>query len=394
MVNQSNYKEYRHCVPDLEDKLLQKLYKTLDEIMAKGEDRTIDDLFVLCSDQNHKYSTELELIYESIRNANISEDSINALLTSIRQRAWATELGNAAFSFSEGRGSIEDINGVWEKLPSVQDDSVDGIQFVTDDLEVLYEHTVKSPGLRWRLSTLNKSIGSLRKGDFGIVFARPETGKTTFLASEVTFFASQAPTPGLWFNNEQEGSQVGIRCYQAALGETLTELLYDREKNRNRYFEETKRNLKIYDSASIHRKDVEKMCEIYKPSFIVFDQLDKIKGFDSDARDDIRLGSIYIWARELAKEYCPVIGVCQAGASGEGKKYLAMDDMANSKTAKAAEADWILGIGKTHTEGLEFIRHFNIIKNKLLGDEDTDPSLRHSKHDVIIDVEIGRYRDI
>lgn len=362
--------------------------------MDSGEDRSIDDLFLLAITRNPKQTEELELLYAAFKDLSIGEDTISTILTSIRERAWATELGNTAFDFSEGRGSIEDLRRIYEGYADIQKELlVEENLFVSDDLEELYENTVKTPGLRWRLKTLNRSLGSLRKGNFGFIFARPETGKTTFLASEVTFFAEQAETAGLWFNNEQQGTEVAMRCYQAALNKTLTELLVDRTGAREDYRRITKGNLKLYDSAAIHRKQVEKLCETIKPSFIVFDQIDKIKGFSED-REDLRLGSIYIWARELAKEYCPIIGVCQAAASAEGKRFLEMDDIANSKTSKAAEADWILGIGKTHDEGMEFVRHFNIPKNKLLGDEDTDPTLRHSRSDVIIDVERGRYKDI
>lgn len=70
---------------------------------------------------------------------------------------------------------------------------------------------------------------------------------------------------------------------------------------------------------------------------------------------------------ELAKAYCPVIGVSQSDASGEGKKWLNMDNVANAKTAKQAEADWILGIGRTHDTVDEYTRYFCISKNKLLG---------------------------
>ena len=63
----------------------------------------------------------------------------------------------------------------------------------------LYNETIATPGLRWRLGSLNRMLGSLRKGDFGFIFARPETGKTTFLASEVTNFATQLEQPILWF---------------------------------------------------------------------------------------------------------------------------------------------------------------------------------------------------
>ena len=251
----------------------------------------------------------------------------------------------------------------------------------------------KQPGLRWRLDCLNRSIGSIRKGDFGFIFARPETGKTTFLASEVSHFAEQSSGPILWFNNEEQGEKVMLRIQQASLGLQLNELFESPKLNKEKFYELTKDNIKIIDSASIHKTMVHHLCKEYSPSLVVFDQIDKIKGFDGD-RNDLRLGAIYIWAREIAKSFCPVIGVCQADGTGEGKKWLTMDNVADAKTSKQAEADWILGIGKTHEPGFEYIRHLNISKNKLTGDEDSDPSMRHGKMDVLIEPNIARYKDI
>jgi replicative DNA helicase len=248
-------------------------------------------------------------------------------------------------------------------------------------------------GLRWRLESLNKRLGSLRQGNFGFIFARPETGKTTLLASEVTFMAAQATNPVLWFNNEQVGTEVMLRCYQSALGMDNTQLLSNLEENREKYLQATKDNIKLKDSASIHFKQVEAICKKIQPSLIVFDQIDKLKGFDND-REDLRLGSIYIWARELAKTYCPVIGVCQADGSGEGVRWLSMANVANAKTSKQAEADWILGVGKVNEAGYDNLRFLHLSKNKLWGDEDTDPKLRHDRWETLIEPEIGRYRDL
>lgn len=266
-------------------------------------------------------------------------------------------------------------------------------EFVNDDLDFLYNGTIATPGLRWRLRSLNEMLGSLRRGDFGFIFARPESGKTTFLASEVTYFAGQTDRPILWFNNEEQGSKVASRCYQAALGFTSQQLFGNVAANQQTYNDLTGNRIKIYDQASIHRKDVERICKQYDPACILFDQIDKLKGFDGD-RDDLKLGSIYQWGRELAKEYAPVIGVTQADGSGEGKKWLTMDNVSGAKTSKQAEADFIIGIGKSHDEGLEYVRHINISKNKLTGDEDTIPELRHGKRDVIIEPTIARFRDI
>ncbi len=265
--------------------------------------------------------------------------------------------------------------------------------FVTDDLDLLYEDYANSPGLRWRLRTLNEMLGSLRRGDFGFIFARPESGKTTFLASEVSFFAQQTDKPILWFNNEQDGKKVARRIYQSALGCSLQEMFGNREKHKELYASLTGNRIKIIDRARMDKYEVESICKQMQPALVVFDQLDKIKGFDAD-REDLRLGAIYIWARELAKEYCPVIGVCQADGTGEGKQWLTMENVSNAKTSKQAEADWILGIGKRNDQGYEYVRHLHLSKNKCDGDPDSIPELRHGRRDVIIDPICARYKDI
>ncbi len=273
------------------------------------------------------------------------------------------------------------------------DEHSEEFEFVTDDLTELYNESVSTPGLRWRLSTLNRMLGSLRQGDFGFIFARPETGKTTFLASEVTFMASQAKGPILWLNNEEQGRKVLLRCYQAALGVDLTTLFRDLEGNKKRYAELTHNNIKLYDSGIISKTTVETLCRRYKPSLIIFDQIDKIVGFDND-REDLRLGTIYQWARELAKDYAPVIGVCQADGTAEGQKWLTMAHVANAKTAKQAEADFIVGIGKQNEIGYDQIRYLHASKNKLTGDKDSDSNLRHGRMETLINPEIARYVDI
>jgi len=96
----------------------------------------------------------------------------------------------------------------------------------------------------------------------------------------------------------------------------------------------------------------------------------------------------------LYKTRCPQCAANGKDRSGEGKKYLDMSNVANSKTAVQAEADFILGIGKSAEAGFEYIRHMNISKNKLAGDESSDPNKRHAKWDVLIQPNIARFRDI
>lgn len=331
-------------------------------------------------------------LIDVVAKQDIGNDVLEHLIVKAKQQALAHEVALMAVDVSEGKKEVDVLLTMMAEFGTIDvPDEED--EFVTDNLEELYAHNVATPGLRWRLRTLNEMLGSLRRGNFGFVFARPESGKTTFLASEVSHFATQTEQPILWFNNEQEGEEVRIRIYQASLGLSDKDLFADRAKNADLYHQLTGGRIKLVDQANIHYAQIERMAKKYQPACIVVDQIDKIKGFNAD-REDLRLGSIYVWARELAKAYCPVIGVCQADGSGEGKKWLTMENVSNAKTSKQAEADWILGIGKTNDAGYEYVRHLHLSKNKLRGDEDTIPELRHGRRDVIIKPEIARYCDI
>ncbi len=171
----------------------------------------------------------------------------------------------------------------------------------------------------------------------------------------------------------------------------LAQLSANRNDFNNRWRDQYDGKLLIRDAAHITRREVEAIVEDRTPSLIVFDQIDKIKGFKDD-RNDLELGKIYIWARELAKAYSPTIGVCQAGASGENKRWLTMDDVVNAKTAKQAEADWILGIGVEHDS--HNLRYLHLSKNKLTGGPECVPESRHGRFQVLIQPMIARYEDI
>lgn len=378
---------------------LYNIYSSLEDYFDKyKKDVSVDELEIFFHSQRpflkDKEREVYNLLFKQIREVEVEEGLIEEVLHSMKQRQEAFELSTLAYEVSQGKGSFVDLITKAHSLEHEEKlDKVDESVFTTDDLEELYNGSVKQQGLRWRLSTLNRMLGSLRKGDFGFIFARPESGKTTFLASEVSRFAEQSSQPILWFNNEEQGSKVMLRIYQASLGLRLEELYSNLGEHKRRYYERTGGRIKLFDSGNISKTDVERLCYQLKPALIVFDQIDKLKGFVND-REDLRLGTIYQWARELAKEYCPVIGVCQADGSGEGKKWLTMDNVANAKTAKQAEADWIIGIGKSNEDGMEYVRHLHASKNKLVGDTDTEAEMRHGRCDVIIRPEIARYEDI
>ena len=397
LLNNNLYNKYINYI-DIknENKELVFLYNCLKELHTLyKKDLSLDEYVLYClSNVNDKDRQVVESLLSTLQGSTIDDQFVGDILTTLRNKKLAYELALVSLDVSEGRSSVDKIFNTIDTFE--QQKIVEQVEFVSGNLNELYNDAIKTTGLRWRLTTLNRMLGSLRKGDFGFIFARPETGKTTFLASEITFFAGQLSEemgPILWFNNEEQGSKVMLRCIQASLGLTQAELFSNINHHQSTFDTNGGQFIKIFDSANIHRRQVEQLCKELNPSLVVFDQIDKIKGFTDD-REDLRLGAIYIWSRELAKTFCPVIGVCQADASGEGKRWLTMENVANAKTAKQAEADWILGVGKTHDTALEYVRHFHLSKNKLSGDADTEPEMRHGKADVLIKPLIARYEDM
>ena len=397
LLNNNLYNKYINYI-DIknENKELVFLYNCLKELHTLyKKDLSLDEYVLYClSNVNDKDRQVVESLLSTLQGSTIDDQFVGDILTTLRNKKLAYELALVSLDVSEGRSSVDKIFNTIDTFE--QQKIVEQVEFVSGNLNELYNEAIKTTGLRWRLTTLNRMLGSLRKGDFGFIFARPETGKTTFLASEITFFAGQLSEemgPILWFNNEEQGSKVMLRCIQASLGLTQAELFSNINHHQSTFDTNGGQFIKIFDSANIHRRQVEQLCKELNPSLVVFDQIDKIKGFTDD-REDLRLGAIYIWSREIAKQYCPVIAVCQSDASGEGKRWLTMENVANAKTAKQAEADWILGIGRTHDTALEYVRHFHLCKNKLSGDSDTDPTQRHGKADILIKPLIARYEDL
>ena len=335
-------------------------------------------------------------LFNTLKDTQIDATLGVALLNQIKARKQALKLSEQAFKFSSGSADFNTVVNAYEGFTDGTATVTEEFEFVTTSLSTIIHEIFQKPGLRWRLDALNKSLGSLRKGNFGFLFARPEVGKTTFLASEISSMLSQLRDdhgPIIWFNNEQVGAEVMLRMYQGYFGIRLEQIKANPEKYEAEFEQQTKGKFKLVDNANVSKQLVEKILKQFNPSLVVFDQIDKIKGFAAD-REDLRLGAIYIWARELAKAYCPVIGICQADGSGENQKWLTMDNVANAKTSKQAEADWILGMGAVHAEGMQFIRYLNISKNKLMGDDDTIPRLRHGHFEVLIEPEIARFRDL
>jgi replicative DNA helicase len=266
--------------------------------------------------------------------------------------------------------------------------------FVSPSLSYISK-VVGREGLNWRLKELNISLGPLRTGDFIIVAARPETGKTTFVASEAAHMMSQLKEGEhvIWINNEESSNKVMMRVIQAYHGVTSMDLLKDPESYEELFIANGGDRFLVLDDDSGIRtvNKISTLFSEFKPGLIIFDQLDKVHGFNTEARDDLRIGRLYEWARDVAKEYCPVIAISQVDGTGEGEKWIQMNQLRGSKTDKIGEADAIITIGKSNEPGMDLQRFIHIPKNKLFGSSETLEAHRHGCFEVDIYPSIARY---
>jgi len=175
------------------------LYETLNKLHTSTEgDFSLSDLqlffYKVYPDVDKTpYNALFDRLYEDNTNAAVVEQVLEEML--LRKRTM--ELSELAFAVASGKGDASKIDE-WYSFKEKK--ALSSLRRVSDSLGELLDAAYKEQGLRWRLQALNTSLGSLREGDFGFIFARPETGKTTFLASEIAFFLTQAQRPILWFN--------------------------------------------------------------------------------------------------------------------------------------------------------------------------------------------------
>lgn len=275
--------------------------------------------------------------------------------------------------------------------------------WVTNEIERIIQAVDRNTGLKWRLNCLNKATKGLIPGDFIIVAAYVDTGKTTFATSEATYIASQLETGSvLWFNNEEHNDKVLQKIWMSALGAPWSKIQRNHEKAKKKYIEIMHGDIdriKLIDIRGHSINSIKKICKKENPKLMIFDQIDKINpGRKKYYADHDRLKSLYGEVRALANEYCPVIGISQADATTRWfnketeevsyQKYLDQSQLDGSKIGKPGEADIIITIGRDR--GLPNSRFLFIPKNKVEG---VSSEWRNLKVEVHFRGDVARYED-
>lgn len=346
------------------------------------------------------YSRVIDNIISKVAEGADLTATAKDVLSFYVEQDYATRVANVSFKLASGDKSAGDIDTIDSLCKEYKKEVGRAVSkediFVSTKLSELVA-SVFTDGLNWRLEEMNISLGPLRQGDFIILGARPETGKTTFLASELTHFAKQLKKdagPIIWVNNEERDDKVMFRIIQSYFGITTEVLKKDLASYERKYDDEMGGRIVVVrrDSGCNTVWALDRLFTEFNPSLIVIDQLDKVVGFQKESRDDLRLGRLYAWARDKAIEYGPVMAASQVSGGGEGSQWITQAQLRGSTTDKAGEADAIITIGAVNDPAKPNDRFIHVAKNKLAGGPKTQESFRHGYFNVLIQPDIARYK--
>lgn len=373
------------------------------------------DLFVLLKDAHEKYDADLkpEDLYsiwlsknpvattseinefrDNIDDLKRAEAITSEVATDVIESLWRREIGrdiaNIGINMSEGDTSaLLKLQSLIEKIS----DSYMPDEFgepTTDNIYELLAETSDDNRWKFNIETLARHVYGIGPAEFGIVFARPETGKSAFLISIIAGpggFCQQGAKV-LYLGNEERTTRTKLRAIQACSGMTREQIIENPDLAMSKY-QAIKDRLIMKDVQEWDLDTINAYCEKIKPDAVFIDQADKVTISGQYNSSHERLRELYRSLRELAKRHdCALIGVSQASAEAEGKTRVDFSMLEGSKTGKAAEADLIIGIGKASSgddNEPDNRRFINVSKNKLSG--------FHGYVIAMIEPEVSRYTE-
>ena len=227
----------------------------------------------------------------------------------------------------------------------------------------------KSNGIPYFMPSLQKSLGSLVKGQFVAVSADTNTGKSAFAISQAVeafkfLHKNGTDKPILYFNSEGTEADVYIRflsnLYKDKIAGGFEKVLGNidkvKEAHMNRY---NHNNFKVFQLSGNNISYVKTKMQQYNPSLVIIDIVDSLAPEESPGL----LKKLYDTIRQMSNTFCPIMGTTQSGDmsyfdkdTGQKvyRKWLDAKDMYGSKQ-KAGAADTVIGIGMDPESDMRYI---------------------------------------
>ena len=368
----------------------KELFKTILFAQTNYEkDLTKDELFALHVDRHPAMPATTKKDVMSIVHSLPPDANNHDLQMDVVKNFWMRDrarlIGEKAISIFTGQDV--DFGELQRIMDTVEDGRMGNKTTYTEcdlDLEELLDDVAGEPDFPFDWNIIGDVLQGMWRGNLGIIFARPEVGKTTFCAYLCSKYVKQKKTIIYWAN-EEPAKLVKLRMIQSYFAITKKEMNTNRRKYIALYREHIKPYLRIMDAVGTSIEEINDFAQLNKPDIMFCDQLDKFKVRGEFGRGDERLKEIYVLAREVAKRNNLLMwAISQASYDAHDRAFIDYAMLDNSKTGKAGEADVIIGLGKTGSSEVENnVRHICISKNKING--------WHGMLNCNIDVEHGVY---
>ena len=332
-----------------------------------------------------------ELINSIENQESPSDDVVSTALKSMYRIKKADELARICLSISNNPSS-NSLKEVEKFMANVDEEQTQQeSEAVTKDVDKIVEALQEQGEFKFNLPSLQTATNGIGRGNFMIVFARPDVGKTAFWVSLVASpngFAWQQKKVSI-FANEEPAIRTQMRLLNASTGLQRGNILNGSRDLAKQKWATISPYIDNFDCVGKTMDDLDEYCSTNDVDILVIDQLDKINVSGKYNATHEKLREVYTQSRELAKRHdILVIGMSQASAEAQGRARVTFSTMENSKTGKAAEADIILGIGKEdEVENYleDCVRFVTLSKNKLTGD--------HAEFEVVLRPTISRYAE-
>lgn len=382
LLNKDFYTEFSNKLPVQSfDEFGLDLLDTVKVAYEKlGRDLTCEDVLQMHIILHPVITTaqrnSIEAYLERVKNeGEINTDMAKLVYAS----AWKAEVGRkvAQFGIELSEGKYDTLEGLHDYLNSVTAEFTPK-EVLADPVDTdptrLFAKLAAQGKWTFNIPVLNNRIKRISGGTLIILLARPESGKTACVVNLIAGregFAAQGATVHLLCN--EEGAEVTAGRATCCFNEVSFEQLRENPKLAdNEHWHKVREKLTFIHRPEITLSQLDTYCKKHKPDILVVDQLDHLGMNESFEKGHERLGAIYRRTREIASKHnCVIIGVSQASAEAEDKSKVTYAMAEGSKTAKAAAADAIIGIGKVaegaEGEGNSVLRYFTVSKNKISG---------------------------
>ncbi len=307
---------------------------------------------------------KIEKEIQSLQKLDINPDIVEDIVHSFWKRTKAKFIGEEALEIYLGKKS--DIGTLFRNITELKENEKnfsDTYSIVEAGVDELIERATAPAEFKFPGRVL-EHIPGINRGNFGIIFARPEVGKTTFSCWLTSEYVKEGHSIAYWAN-EEPAHRVKLRILQSYFNMNLLEMRENIDTIRPVFEKEIKPFLTVIESVGTSIREIDDYVSRNSIDIAFMDQLDKVRIEGEFTRGDERLKELYCRTREIAKHNdIATWAISQASFEAEGRHEINYSMLDNSRTGKAGEADIILGIGLAEEEDFRTVK---FSKNKING---------------------------